>query len=506
MQDISHLLIKKIFAIFLLLSLYFSQFLGIAFSNENKETAVVNETTTQSKMEGDPSQPPINAEEALKEARALAQEARETYVGVTFSIDQPLWRLTVQQLDLALSAEANNLEVLRFAVETYAELGWHSRTWLYWERYLEAGGERDPELVAKVGESATELGYSHYKSGDIQGALDYYEEILEKDPKNSEAIVWLARIYFEQGKPKKSLPFWQVAAKEKLSKSADYFLERTQQQIAHGVAASNAFNEGMTSYQEGNLAAAQQEFSEATQANTDFKEAWVWLGRTSLELQQPRAAEQAWRKVTELVPDDESAKYFLQIATEQLTWGILAATAFREGITLYDQGNLSEANTRFVSAVNHNPNYLEAIKWAARTYQEEEDNGNAIRYWRAALSIDPNDEAAKYFLSTLLASSSYNARPSLNNLDTSRVDNPFDKGLESYQLTDFQAAKKYFLLATKKEPDEGEAWGWLGRIHFEQGNYKKALRYYNKALKLDPKNENFSFFVRESRKLLQANR
>ena len=510
MQDISHLLMKKIFTIFLLLFLCFSQFLGITFSNEDKDVEVsTEEVTTQPKgeSEGESQQLSMSAEEALQEARALAQEARETYSEVAFSIDQPLWRLTLQHIDFALSLEANNLEVLRFAVETYVELGWHSRVWLYWERYLEAGGERDPKLVEKVGEAATELGYSRYKSGDIQGALDYYEETLEKDPNNSGAIVWLARIYFEQGQPEKALPLWQIAAKDKLAESADYFLERTQQQITYGVTASNAFNEGMTSYEKGDLVAAQQEFSEATEGNADFQEAWTWLGRTSLELQQPRVAEQAWRKVTELAPNDGNAKYFLQVATEQLNWGILAATAFREGITLYNQGSLSEANARFVASLTYNPNYLDAAKWAARTYQEAEDNSNAIRYWRTALNIDPNDEAAKYFLSTLLSISNnpYDTRPNLNSLDNSQVNNPFDKGLESYQLADFEVAKEYFLLATKQGATRSEAWGWLGRIHFEQNNYKEALRYYKKALKFDPNNKNFAFFMKESKKLLQGN-
>ncbi len=539
---------KKIFTVFLLLSLCFVQALGVTFldeepveetdsemvdaSEEEENSSKVIEapddgeggaeatynpkdedshtlTATEGIQEGSETlsqQPSTGAQEALKEARVLAKEARETYAGVAFSIDQPLWHRTLRYLDFALTAEPNNIEALRFAVEVYADLGWHSRAWFYWERYLEVGGERDQKLAARVGEAATELGYSRYKSGDVQGALEYYQEILSKDPNNAEAIVWLARIYFEQGQPEKALPFWQTAVNKKLSKGADYFLERTQQQITYGVEASNAFSEGISFYEKGDLEAAQQEFSKATQANTNFKEAWSWLGRTSLELQQPRLAEQAWRTVTELDPDDGGAKYFLQIANEQLTWGVAAATAFREGITLYDQGSLSEANIHFVTAANHNPSYLEAIKWAARTYQEAGDNSSAIRYWQAALAIDPNDEAAKYFLSTLLSSTSYDPEANSSSLNSSPVTNSFNQGLRSYQLADFEAAKEYFLLAAKEEPSQSEAWGWLGRIHFEQGTYNKAIDYYTKALKLDPENDNFLFFAKEAKRLLKANR
>ncbi len=444
---------KKILTILLLLSLCLVQAIEVTFLDEEKDKEIDSEAVSVPKDEeadaevvnatkdGEANaeavldeeeieesqilsqQSSLGAQEALKEARALAKEARKTYAGVAFSIDQPLWRSTLHYLDLAINAEPTNLEVLRFAVEVYTELGWHSRAWLYWERYLEAGGERDQKLAAKVGESATELGYSRYQSGDMQGALDYYKEILSKDRNNSEAILGLARIYFEQGQPRKALPFWQVAAKRKLSEGADYFLERTKQQITHGVAASNAFYEGMGFYEKGNLVAAQEEFNKAKQANTDFKEAWAWLGRTSLELQQPRLAQQAWRRVTELDPNDDGAKYFLQVSTDQLTWGVSVVD----------------------SRANHG-------------------------------------------------------------LQTFQVNNPFDRGVQSYQIADFNSAKEYFLLATKEEPNHSEAWGWLGRIHFEQGEYDEAINYYNKALKLDPNNDNFLFFVKESKRLLKIER
>ena len=233
----------------------------------------------------------------------------------------------------------------------------------------------------------------------LGGALDYYRAVGERVPGDREANLWLGRIFFELGQPEDALPYWQKLVEASSDDAgARYYLERTQQQLAFGVAASNAFQQGITFYESGRLEEALTEFRAAYGANSAFTEALVWTGRTALELGRSDEAKRAWEGVLASNPDDARARYFLSVAEDQLTWGAEAVQAFEAGLARYNAGEFGAAADSFAEALEANPDYKDAAVWAARSFQESEQAQRAVAYWQRAQALDPDDTRIPYFL------------------------------------------------------------------------------------------------------------
>jgi tetratricopeptide (TPR) repeat protein len=127
------------------------------------------------------------------------------------------------------------------------------------------------------------------------------------------------------------------------------------------------------------------------------KDAYVWAGRILLEAGRPKEAIAYWQTAVDRDPTDTRSQYFLQLAQDQATWGVDAANAFREGVGLYDQGDLIAARERFNRAVGRNEMYAEAWAWLGRTEFEQGNYANAVTYYQEASQLEPNNETYSYF-------------------------------------------------------------------------------------------------------------
>ena len=431
-----------------------------------------------------------NVDALLRQAEAIAQAARERYRGTTYSFDQPLWQEALLAAEQARALEPRNLEVLAFLADTYHTIAWDARTREYWLRYLNAGGTRSDRVVQQLTDALLELGFARYQNEDFEGALEFYREAYDVNPQANDALLYLARIHSELGELTEALPYWREAAARGLE-GGQYFLDRTEQRLAVGVAASDAFYAGLESYQAGNLETALGHFQAATTQNAAFTEGWVWLARTALELGRSEQSGAAWQQVIELDPADDRARYFLSVAERQARWGVVAGQAFETGITAYNQGDLTAAAAAFREAVSANTDYQEARVWWARSLQESGDLAAAAGVWQGVLERDPNDERARYFLSLAQRQQDIGA-------DAGAA---LSQGIARYEARDIAAAEAAFLQAVDANPNSSDAWGWLGRIAFDRSNYERAAEYYSRALELAPDNESYQFFAAEAARL-----
>jgi len=527
-------------------------------------------------------------------SRQKAQEARAAYGSMQANIDLPIWRESLAYLNAAYQADSTNLEVLYYATVIYNELAWDSRSWQFGREYVLAGGQLDQTLIEALTLVGNDLGFAFYEFQNYEVALGYYQAVNQFNPTDERAIRWIARIYTETGNPEKASEYWKAAAERGLE-GAQYFYERTQLELAIGTEATNAYYTGLELYQQGQLIEAINAFEASTEANPNFTESWRWVGRTSIDAGLPARALPAWRKLSQLDPEDESVLYFIEVAEEQTKWGNEAGQLVIEGLGLYEKAQLEAANELFVRASQLNGDYVDAFRWAARTYQELGDNVLALRFWRRAQALSPNDESISYFIRLLTgeidppplpvvdaqinqnllnqtqfpgqnvqtnqqlvvqqpvnqqrtqqqiqqgqqqvqqqgqqsqsqqaalppAQQAVNnsgvpiqsqqpnqsttttfqspAQPATQQLTTSGA---FRAALEAYRVENYDTAIEQLDTVLARNPDSARAWGWLGRIYFEQEDFVKASVFYEKAAELDPTNEDYQLFATEATRLL----
>lgn len=151
-------------------------------------------------------------------------------------------------------------------------------------------------------------------------------------------------------------------------------------------------------YQRGELEAAADYYRAITQHDPYDAKAFRWIGRIALERGNPEEAVAAWDVVVELLPDDQGAKSFRDLARAQANWGSAAATYFFEGVRHYEANNLNQARLAFASATGENANYADAWAWLGRVNFEQRRFQDAARAYQRAANLEPNNSTYNYFL------------------------------------------------------------------------------------------------------------
>jgi tetratricopeptide (TPR) repeat protein len=450
-----------------------------------------------------------SAAEAARAALAKAQTSGETP-----HPDRPVWQDAFQAGEAALVvARAGGdpdeiVDALRFNARVYAVVGWYSRAFEAFDALLVEGGEltTHPVPSAVDGESmpsdaelfvtsTNQLGFARYQAGDTETARAYYLTVLEMVPDEPEALRWLGRIAFEQGDAEgartASLYFGRLAELYPQDESAVYYAGLSRDRVDYGVAASDRFQRGLQLYEAGNLEEALAEFRLALTENPAYVNADVWAGRIELETGRPERAVPHWENVVAARPDDEGAAWFLGYAQTLARWGVEAGELYYRGLGAYEAGDLESAAVDFQAAAAANDTFVDAFVWAARSLQETDAPLEAIPYWERVLILDPSDERAEWYLTR--ARQAFEFGP---------VAGPaYYDALAHYQAGDPAEAERLLRVAVEANPDFAQAWGYLGRIAFQDGRYAEAEAAYGRAAAAAPDVEDYAFFEGEARAL-----
>ncbi len=468
---------------------------------------------------------------AVAEAENLYQRALTTDLGREPTPDDGVWRAAIdaaervtaeaaRQLDEArVAAGASSTEALRaeeayrqalaFTARVYGSVRWHSRAFSHWDAYVAEGGEilpvanppaglegaeaeAFPTDVEFVRAALNQLAFSRYEAGDLEAARAYYLTLLDIEPADPEALRWLARMAFEEGDTATAIQIWgrlvQVAPEDE---GARFFLELSRERDEYGAEASEAYRAGIRSYEAGSLAEAFASFERAYAANPDFADAAVWAARSAFELGRPAEAEPYWQAALAADPDDARSAWFLEVTRAQMRWGVAAANDFYAGQTAYADGELDQAEQLFLGATEHNPQYVDAWVWAARSAQEGGRAAEAVGLWQEVLRLDPDDARARHFLQVARQQLAFGPA----------AGDAFVRGTNAYQVGDVEGARSGFRAAVEAAPDFAAAWSQLGRLEFQVGNFAEAAEAYGRALELEPGNDEYEFFAAEARRL-----
>jgi tetratricopeptide (TPR) repeat protein len=166
----------------------------------------------------------------------------------------------------------------------------------------------------------------------------------------------------------------------------------------------------------------------------------------------------------------------------------LAASGMQVGYARYTQGDLDGALSAYRTVTRLAPATVPAQRWAGRILLEQNRAPAALPYWRRVLELKPNDAGAAHFLELSRAGVAHG-------LAAARA---FYGGVSDYEAGRREAARRKFLRATALSPGYAEAWGYLGRLAFEAGNFARAEAAYARASELAPQNQTYRYFLGQS--------
>ena len=257
------------------------------------------------------------------------------------------------------------------------------------------------EERARVGEEASRAyrdGLAAYEEDRPVDAHEAFARAVRINGNFADAAAWAGRTALELGKPTAAADYWQqVLDLRPGDAAAQYFLEVAHTQALWGVEAGRAFMEGQAAYARGDSAAAAASFEQALEANPQMTEAWVWAARASQESGDPQAAVRYWQEVLERRPHDDSARYFLEVARQQIEFGSEAGVAFADAVRHYQLAEFEEAESGFREAVEANPQFATAWGWLGRLYFTRGEYRQAAEAYGRAAQLEPGNGDYGFF-------------------------------------------------------------------------------------------------------------
>lgn len=257
------------------------------------------------------------AAERLRDAERAAAQALATYP-VQYP-DRPLWQEAFTAVEDAISLAPSSPEPYRFQAIAHTMANWFGPAWEMWQAYLQRGYALDSEATRYFVEAGQRSAYSLYEQGEREAALEVYLGVIDEVPFDLESVAWAGRILMELGRPQQAIAYWStVAERNPTDTRAAYFRDLARDQARWGVDAANAFREGVSFYEAGNMGEARERFARATVRNDAYAEAWAWLGRVEFELGNYADARNYYGRAVDIEPGFDTYRYFYEEAGRRL--------------------------------------------------------------------------------------------------------------------------------------------------------------------------------------------
>ncbi len=299
-----------------------------------------------------------------------------------------------------------------------------------------------------------ELAMQYHRAGYLHQAEQLYRQILERDPRNADALHLFGVIALQVGKHETAVEYIQQALR-----------------VRHDIPEAHN-NLGTAQASLGRLEQAAASFQQAARLKPDYAEAYYNLG-TALSAQGKLAeAVASYAQAVRLKPDYADAYNNL-------------------GLALKDQGKLDDAVASFQQALHYRPDFAEAYNNRGLVLRAQGKSDEAITSHQQALRLQPAQASAHFNLGNALVDQGKTEEAiacfqqalalkpdyadAFNNLGCALQDRGrLDEAIACYRQ------------AVTRKPDDAEAHSNLGNALKDVGKIDEAVAEYRRALSLRP--------------------
>lgn len=280
----------------------------------------------------------------------------------------------VDALQRVLSVDSGNMDAWRDLGVAYYQMKDYAKAAEAWGKA--ARGASDPQVLKF-------LGYSYYRLGRFQDAIEQYKKSLKGNPSDAETYYNLAVAYFDNALYLEAAEAFEKAFQLN-PKDSSAALGKAQ---AMDAAVNHYMEEGSSAYLNGDyqkaiaawkkVLAVQPDHAEAkafladAQKKTDaLAEEWYQNGLSAQRRGETASALRWWNKVLEIAPDHAGAKK--AIANLKAKRAVRAASLVQEGDELLEVLDFEGAIEKYEQAIAAGDSKAKTKLSAAKARQEKE--------------------------------------------------------------------------------------------------------------------------------------
>lgn len=163
-----------------------------------------------------------------------------------------------------------------------------------------------------------------------------------------------------------------------------------------------------------------------------------------------------------------------------------------QGLIHMAQGKLDEAVASFTTAINYNPDF--ALGYYNRAVANRSLERPLLAKQDLELAMEVNNMKPNlYFLRALIKKESGDFQGANEDyakafkLDSTYTDALYNRAYNFKMLGDYSRALEDAQTILDSEPDDPKNWNLLGNVHMLFGDYREAIRAYDRAISLDSK-------------------
>jgi tetratricopeptide (TPR) repeat protein len=219
-------------------------------------------------------------------------------------------------------------------------------------------------------------------------------------------------------------------------------------------------------------------------------------------------AEENLRVGTLYVAQDDSASAFKHLTEAVAQDSTMAKDAyFQLGFLFFSRRDYAAAAPYFEQTLQVDPRFLPALLNLALCDLQAQKKSEAIAILRRALEVKPNDARAMVWIAQTMMSMEPDSLPSALEMyraaieaDSTNGDALRGAGLALVLMDNCVEAQTYLVKAAELEPDHVQGHVWLAQTYAKCRDIPDAKIEFNKALDIDPNNEQASKGLENIRK------